>query len=145
MMIYIGFDREEEAERWARERINQQAEPTFFRAMSAVDKDGNFVCVVIFSNFSVRNVDLNIVIDAKKFTPKACILMFNKVFGYVFDKLKVSRATGLVKGKNAKSKQISEHFGFKLEGIMRKSFDDDDLHIYGFLAEDYYNHAWHRG
>ena len=72
--------------------------------------------------------------------------MFNEIFGFIFNKLHVARVTGLLRGKNTQAKRLNEHFGFQLEGIMRKSFeDDDDLHIYGFLKEDYYSHKWFRG
>ena len=122
-----------------------KAAPEFFRAMAAVDEQGNFVCVVVMTNFTSRNVDLSIVIDAKKVAPKATIDMFNEVFGFLFEKLHLARVTGLLRGKNKRAKRINEHFGFKLEGIMRKAFVDDDLHIYGFLAEDYRTHPWRRG
>ena len=144
-MRFIGFEREEEAEAWARNKLDLEQAPSFFRAMATVDDDGEFVCVVVLTNFSSRNVDLNIVMDGKKMTPKGTIVMFNEVFGFVFDKLNVARVTGLLRGKNEKSKNIVEHFGFKLEGVMRKAFADDDLHIYGFLAEDYHSHVWYRG
>lgn len=144
-MRFIGFEREEEAEIWARRKLNLKQPPEFFRAMVAVDNDDKFVCVVLLTNFTKRNVDLTIVMDGKRMTPRATIDMFNGVFGFLFNKLGVARATGLLRGKNYKAKRINEHFGFKLEGIMRKSFEDDDLHIYGFLAEDYYTHSWRRG
>ena len=69
----------------------------------------------------------------------------DEVFGFVFDKLHAARVTGLLRGKNRRAKKLNEHFGFKLEGVMRKAFADDDLHIYGFLAEDYHSHVWYRG
>jgi RimJ/RimL family protein N-acetyltransferase len=59
--------------------------------------------------------------------------------------LRAARVTALVRGKNEVCKQFIEHLGFKLEGVMRSAFVDDDLHIYGFLAEDYHSHAWCRG
>ena len=145
MMHVIGFDREEEAELWARKKLDLTSSPSFFRAISAVDNNDEFVCVVVFSNFSMRNIDLNIVMEKKKVTPKGIIKMFNAVFGYVFNTLKAARTTGLVRSRNLDCKRICEHFGFNLEGVMRKAFDDDDLHIYGFLAEDYYSHGWYRG
>ena len=145
MMHVIGFDREEDAELWARQKLDITTTPSFFRAMSAVDDNGDFVCVVVFSNFSMRNIDLSIVMEKKKVTPRGIIRMFNDVFGYVFNTLKAARVTGLLRGKNEEAKRINEHFGFKLEGVMRKAFDNDDLHIYGFLAEDYRSHAWYRG
>lgn len=144
-MKFIGFEREEEAEAWAREKLELEQEPSFFRAMSAVDDAGEFVCAVVLTNFTSRNIDLSIAIDSKKVTPKGTVEMFNGVFGFVFDKLRVARVTGLLRGKNKRAKKLNEHFGFKLEGVMRKAFADDDLHIYGFLAEDYHSHVWYRG
>ncbi len=144
-MRYIGFEREDEAEKWARNKLNSDAFPQFFRAVAAVDEQNEFVCVVVMTNFSLRNVDLNVVIDKKKVKPKETIVMFNGIFGYLFDKLNLARVTGLVPGKNGASLRVAEHFGFKLEGVMRKAFPDDDLHVYGFLAEEYYSHAWRRG
>ena len=145
LMRYIGFEREEEAEQWARKRLDLPAAPEFYRAAAAVDEAGEFVCVVVMTNFTPRNVDLSIVIDKAKVRPRETITMFNEIFGFVFDKLKVARVTGLLRGKNTEAKRINEHFGFKLEGVMRKAFPDDDLHIYGFLAEEFHTHRWCRG
>jgi RimJ/RimL family protein N-acetyltransferase len=144
-MRFIGFEREDEAEAWARAKLELENEPAFFRTMSAVDENDEFVCVVVMTNFTPRNIDLSIAIDSRKVTPKGTIAMFNKVFGFVFDRMHAARVTGLLRGKNRKAKKLNEHFGFKLEGVMRKSFADDDLHIYGFLAEDYHSHFWYRG
>jgi RimJ/RimL family protein N-acetyltransferase len=144
-MRFIGFEREDEAEAWARAKLELENKPEFFRAMSAVDENDEFVCVVVMTNFTQRNIDLSIVIGGKGLMPKGTIEMFNGVFGFVFDKLHAARVTGLLRGKNKLAKRINEHFGFKLEGVMRKSFIDDDLHIYGFLAEDYHSHVWYRG
>ena len=144
-MKLIGFDREEEAEEWARKKLDLKAAPEFFRALSATDEKSEFVCVVVMTNFTTRNVDLSIVMDTKKVRPKAVVEMFNQVFDFTFKTLKVSRVTGLLRGKNKRSKLAAERFGFKLEGIMRQAFVDDDLHIYGFLAQDYYSHPWYRG
>lgn len=144
-MRFIGFEREEDAEVWARKKLRLESEPEFFRAMAAVDENDGFVCVVVMTNFTSRNVDLNIAINSRKVTPRGAIEMFNGVFGFLFDKLHVARVTGLTRGKNERAKRLNKHFGFKLEGVMRDAFVDDDLHIYGFLAKDYYSHAWRRG
>ena len=144
-MRYVGFEREEEAEQWARQKLNLLQPPEFFRAAAAVDAANEFVCVVVMTNFTARNVDLNIVIEKTKVRPKETIVMFNGIFGFLFEQLSVARVTGLLRGKNIESCRVTEHFGFKLEGIMRKAFPDDDLHVYGFLAEEYHEHAWRRG
>jgi len=144
-MRFIGFEREDEAEAWARAKLELENAPGFFRTMSAVDENDEFVCVVVMTNFTPRNIDLSIVIGGKGLRSKGMLVMFNEIFGFVFDKLHVARVTGLLRGKNTQAKKINEHFGFKLEGVMRKAFADDDLHVYGFLAEDYHSHVWYRG
>ena len=144
-MRFVGFEREDEAEAWARARLELEDAPGFFRTLAAVDENDEFACVVVMTNFTPRNIDLSIVIDHRKVTPKGTIEMFNEVFSFVFDKLHAARVTGLLRGKNRRAKKLNEHFGFKLEGVMRKAFADDDLHIYGFLAEDYHSHVWYRG
>lgn len=144
-MKYIGFDREDEAEKWAREKLDLHIVPGFFRAVAAVDKNDQFMCVVVMTNFSSLNVDLTIAMDGKKMRPKETVKMFNEIFQFLFQKLRVARVTGLIRGRNYDGKRIAEHFGFKLEGVMRKSFGDDDLHVYGFLAEEYHVHSWYRG
>ena len=144
-MKFIGFNREEEAEAWVRGKMDLPHEPGFFRAMSAVDKDGEFVCVVVLTNFTSRNIDINIAIDSAKMRPKGTIEMYNGVFGYLFDTLGVKRLTGLVGSDNDKSLSVVPKFGFLYEGTMRKALGNDkDLHIFGLLAEDYYQHNWYR-
>lgn len=145
-MKYIGFAREEEALVWAQQALGMSREVGFCRALSAVDEYASFVFVVVLSNFTPRNVDMHTaaVPGATWASPRAAVRMFNGIFGCVFDELAAARVTGLVRAKNASARRFDEHLGFKLEGIMRKSFEDDDLCIYGFLKEDYLNHKWYR-
>lgn len=145
-MRYIGFDREEEAEAWARERMDLVNEPGFFRAAASVDAQNNFVFVVVLTNFTSRNVDINIAIEGGKMTPGGVLEIFNSVFSFIFDNLRLSRVTGLVPMSNKKSQKVDEKFGFKREGLMRKALPgDEDLIIYGFLEEDYKQHRWYKG
>jgi len=111
--------------------------------MSAVDNDGEYVCVVVFTGFSSINIDINIAMNGKKMTPKGTLKMFNEVFSFCFEQLGVQRVTGLTGMSNEKAKNIIEHFGFKLEGVMRKAMPEgEDMAVYGFIADDFYNHAW---
>jgi len=144
-MKYIGLKHEDEAEEWARERLGLEDPPLCFRAFSAVDNYGEFVCVAIITNYTSINIDLTVVIDSKKVRPKESILMFNELFNFIFNKLHAARVTSSFRGKNIQAQRLSEHLGFQLEGAIRKSFEDgDDLRIYGFLKEDYFNHKWFR-
>ena len=145
-MRFIGFDREEEAEAWARKQIGIEHPVGFFRAISAVDEHDKFACVAVMTNFTSRNIDINIAISNRdSLSPRSAVLMFNEIFSYTFDTLRAVRVTALSRGKNMKANKFFEHIGFKQEGVMRKAFPDDDLNIYGFLAEEYYSHAWYRG
>lgn len=146
-MKFIGFEREDEALAWAKEKIGIDGPTGFARAMSAVDNSDNFVLVVVMSNFSPRNIDMHQVManGGKGFSPRAIKEMFNALFHYIFDQLGAARVTGLVKAKNEKARRLDEHLGFKLEGVMKEAFEDDDLCLYGFLKGDYLAHRWHDG
>jgi hypothetical protein len=143
-MKYIGFDREDDAERWIRGKLGLKEAPKFYRAMASVDKSGDFAIVVLFTNFSDRNVDINIAMDGVV-APKCILEMFNGVFHFLFDFLMVPRVTGLTGSSNTKANKIIKHFGFSFEGRMRKALPaDEDLMVYGFLADEYHQHKWFR-
>lgn len=146
-MKFIGFEREDEAIEWAKALMGIEGPTGFCRAMSTVDEVGGFVLVTVFSNFTPRNVDMQIAIadGGIKMTRYAFAEIFNAAFGYVFDRLGAARVTGLVRAKNVKARRFDEHLGFKLEGIMREAFEDDDLCVYGFLKSDFETNRWHYG
>jgi hypothetical protein len=146
-MKFIGFEREDEAIKWAKERIGIDGPTGFCRALSAVDSADNLAFVVVLSNFTPRNIDMHTaaVDGAKWASPREGLKLFNVVFHYAFDKLGAVRVTGLVKASNQAARRFDEHLGFTLEGIMRQAFDGDDLCIYGFLKEDFEKHRWHDG
>jgi len=143
---FIGFERELEAVEWAKSVLAITYPTGFCRAISSVDDNGQFVFVVVLSNFSARNVDMHTaaVPGAQWARPKAALRTFNAVFGYAFEHLGLARVTGLVRASNKEARGFDEHLGFRLEGIMRKAFADDDLCVYGFLAEEYRAHSWYR-
>lgn len=145
-MKYIGFEREKEAVEWAKNIIGIDGVTGFARAVSAVDDDGNFVFVIVLSNFSALNVDMHTaaIPGASWARPREILRMFNDLFEFVFDRLKLQRVTGLVRSKNVAARRFDEHIGFELEGVMRRAFVDDDLCVYGFLKENFESHKWRR-
>lgn len=145
-MNVIGFDREDDAISWARERIGITSPVGFCRAYAAVDDAGDFVFVVVLSNFSPDNIDMHIAgrSGGDGLTPRAAVALFNGVFGYAFDQHKVARVTGLVPASNVAAQEFDERLGFRIEGRMRKALRGEDVLIYGFLREDYERHAWRR-
>jgi len=94
-MKYIGYQDEDNAEKWASKKLGVKGKPELFRALSAVNDDSEFCCVILLTNFSPRNIDINIVVDGV-LTPKNTVLMFNGLFRMVFDQLKAVRATALL-------------------------------------------------
>ena len=146
-MKFVGFDREEDAIRWVKRTIGIQAPTGFCRALSCVDDAGEFVFVVVLSNFGGANVDLHTaaVPGARWATPRAFLAIFNATFDYTFNTLGAKRVTGLVRADNAAARQFDEHIGFELEGRMRQAFPDGtDCLIYGFLKSDYEKHPLRR-
>lgn len=146
-MKFIGFEREDEAIKWAKDVIGIDGPVGFCRAISAVDSSDNLAFVVVLSNFTPRNIDMHTaaVEGAKWASPREGLKLFNAVFNYAFNQLGAARVTGLVRAKNYAARRFDEHLGFKLEGIMQQVFEDDDLCIYGFLKEDFEKHRWHNG
>jgi len=145
-MKFIGFEREQEAIEWAKTRIGITQSVGLCRAMSAVDSNGEFALVVVISNFVPGNMDMHTAAKpgADWASPKAIVRMFNELFWYAFEYHKAMRVTGLVRASNTAARRFDEHLGFKLEGIMRKAIDGEDLCIYGFLAEEFKQHRWFR-
>tara|TARA_R100001369_G_scaffold9406_1_gene22107 strand:+ start:138 stop:572 length:435 start_codon:yes stop_codon:yes gene_type:complete len=143
-MKYIGYKNEEMAEKWARKYLGIKSAPKAFRALSCVDNNDDFVCVILLTNFTKRNIDVNIAANCN-WTPKSTIMMFNGLFKMIFDELKAVRATALVADSNLVSQKFCEHLGFAKEGTMRKAYEDnEDMHIYGFLNTEYRKHDWCR-
>jgi len=143
-MKYIGYQDEDNAEKWARKYLGIKSAPQVFRALSAVDKDDKFACVILLTNFTKRNIDVNIAVDCF-LTPRNTIMMFNGLFKMVFDELKAVRSTALIANSNVACQKFVEQIGFVKEGTMRKAYnDDEDMLIYGFLESEYRNHDWCR-
>ncbi len=145
-MKYFGKHKEDLAEKWARSRLGLKEPPSVFRALFGIDeKTGDFSCVVLLTNFSPRNIDLNIVGERNWATPKGTISMFNGVFNTIFNELKAVRATALIAESNFACQKFVQHLGFTHEGSMRNAYEgDEDMQIYGFLREEYTSHNWCR-
>lgn len=146
-MKYIGTERESEALEWAEKVLGLDGPKGFARALSAVDSEGNFCLVIVYSNFTETNVDIHTAAapGARWATPRAGVEMFRAAFSFAFEHMGVERVTGLVRSDNTAARRFDEHLGFKLEGVMRRAFKDADLCIYGFLKDEFYSHPWYKG
>jgi hypothetical protein len=67
----------------------------------------------------------------------------SQAFFFAFGEIGLSRLTGPTRGSNTMALKIAPKFGFTLEGVMRKAFQDgDDCYLFGYLIEDYLQHRW---
>ena len=145
-MKYIGYNEEDKAEKWASNKLGVKSSPEIFRALSSLNNKGDLACVILLTNFTKGNIDINIAAEGNSWaTPKNTILMFNGLFKMVFDELKAIRATALIAESNISCIKLVKHVGFVKEGVMRKAYDNDEnMHIYSFLANEYHEHKWYR-
>jgi len=58
-----------------------------------------------------------------------------QIFAYPFHVLGVRRVTGIIRRKNRRARDSAERIGFKLEGVMRHGFENDDACVYGMTRQ----------
>jgi len=62
--------------------------------------------------------------------------ILTELLNYPFKQLGCHRITAVVARKNKRSRRFVEHFGFKLEGVVRQGFGQEDAMIYGMLRSE---------
>lgn len=91
----------------------------------AVERDGEIIAAISLIDSNGPNVYIQARFEPHGLTKK----LFCKAFDYAFNVMKVRRITSAIVGQNYKSAKVTEHFGFKLEGILR-NFTPDGDHMY---------------
>ena len=96
-----------------------------------LERQGKLVGGCLFNNFNGYGIELTIV-------GPGCLStgLFRAVSSYVFDQLGCARMTMTAQRKNAVHVRIAERLGFKVEGIMRGHFGDDDGIVLGMLRSE---------
>lgn len=145
MRIIKGFDyRQEEAIAWARKRMKLHGSYGRSMAVSMVNERGEFLAVTVYSGFTEVNIDMHVA--GKPGARWANPDFFNASFRFPFVQYQAQRITGLVREGTPHIGDFLTRLGFQLEGRLRKAFPEgDDLLMYGFLKEDFFNHKWYRG
>jgi hypothetical protein len=145
MRIIKGFDyRQEEAIAWARKRMGLHGPHGRSMAISMINERNQFVAVTVYSGFTEVNIDMHIA--AKPGARWATPAYFNASFRFPFVQYQAQRITGLVRSGTPHIGEFLTRLGFVLEGRLRKAFPEgDDLLMYGFLKEDFFNHRWYDG
>lgn len=95
------------------------------------ERDGTLKGGVVYTQYSHPNIVVATVLEAPLTRG-----FLREIFHYPFIQMKCRRMTALIDAKNARSRQLVEHIGFKLEGCMREAALEDDVMIYGLLKSD---------
>ena len=77
-------------------------------------KDDKLVAGVVYNGFTHSSISMHSRIDEPKLVSRE---FYWAIFDYPFNKLKVRRATGIVKASNLKAIQLNEKLNFKREAL----------------------------
>lgn len=97
-------------------------------------KDGQLVAGAIFTNYTGFDVTISLASKVKGWATKQT---FPYIATLVFEKWHCRRLTAIIAKQNKHAREFSEKIGFKLEGVKRKGYrDNDDAMIYGMLKSE---------
>lgn len=103
-----------------------------------LEKDGDIVCGVVYTDYSESDGDLQLHIAAT--TPKWCTKNNMRMFlDYPFNQLNCRRVTTKAAGDNPRILKFMDGTGFTREGVLRQAFGRKvDAILYGMLKEECY-------
>jgi RimJ/RimL family protein N-acetyltransferase len=110
----------------------QRRPPAFgqFAAIGQLNSQNRLTAGIVFNGFDFPSICMHM--SGERFSAA----LINAAMSYAFEQCKCNRITGLIAAKNAASRRFAEQLGAKLEGVMRRASLDDDICVYGLLAED---------
>lgn len=93
--------------------------------------DGEVMNAMAFYNYSGHDIHVSLVLKGRG--TKRLIREFNR---YVYGNCGCCRCTALIRPSNTRSVSLAERLGFKLEGVLRRHYGDEDAHVFGLLKEE---------
>lgn len=126
----LVFDRHDEVAKYVSDRIGRGLFPPF-TALGYENSAGQMTAGIVFNCWTGHDIDLTIANDGG--LHRQLIWATAK---YVLDQLGCSRGTIIVKKSDQKTYETALKFGFKVEGIKRFGFGDEDAVIMGMTRED---------
>jgi RimJ/RimL family protein N-acetyltransferase len=115
---------------WAGRRANQTFVPPF-EAWGIADNEGRITGVVVFNDYTDRNVEVSTV--GHGWTRGVLRAIAHKCFV----ELNCSRVSVTTRASNSFVRGLVTRLGGKCEGVKRQYFDDDDAVIYGILQDEF--------
>lgn len=129
----ISWDQRLQYLRWAEEVLGQKFDPSQACWLTSLSQSGNILGVVIFSRFTTGNCEITVAAKDPRFITKRFAFA---VAAYPFIQCGVRRVTAFIAVDNAKSLNLAQRLGFRIEGTAKHWFPDGDAHILGLLSED---------
>jgi RimJ/RimL family protein N-acetyltransferase len=102
-----------------------------------VATEAKLVAGIVWHNYSPTNpggnIEVSVAADSALWLRPRIL---RELLNYPFKQLGCHRITAIVARKNKRSRKFTEHFGFRLEGVVRKGLGADDAMIYGMLRPE---------
>jgi RimJ/RimL family protein N-acetyltransferase len=106
---------------WIAEKAPIHYVPVCFGAF-AVEKDGEIVAATSLIEFNGANVYIQARIERYGLNRRLCY----HTFDYAFKTLGAKRISSAIIGQNFESAKLTEHFGFRLEGVLHHFMPNGD-------------------
>jgi hypothetical protein len=126
----LVWDRHLEVGNYVQERVGTKIFPPF-TTLGIVNEEGEVMAGIVFNCWTGPDVELTIANDGglHRQLIKATAL-------YVYNDLKCVRGSITVRKNDQKTYETALKFGFKVEGIKRRGFGDDDAVIMGMVRDE---------
>lgn len=130
----IIYDQSARVCEWVQERLEMGEEFVFPKAIG-LEEDGVLIAGVLYDLYTKASINMHVAADEKNYWISKSFLRAS--FGYPFHQLKCHRVTALVRADNARSRRLTEHLGWKQEGLIRMgNADGTDVVLYGMLKNE---------
>jgi RimJ/RimL family protein N-acetyltransferase len=118
---------------WAKERVGVSSWGDWYESIGW-EQDGELIAVCVFTNWNGPDICMHIAaIPGRRWLRRQAL---QAVFRYAFVQLGVRRITGHVPAKNADAVRFDLNIGFRLEGVKRDGWWDDDMLVLGMLKSE---------
>jgi hypothetical protein len=126
----LVWDRNEDVAAYVQGKVGIIIYPPF-TALGTTNRAGEITAGIVFNCWNGADVDLTIANDGG--LNRSLIYATAR---YVFNDMKCSRGTIIVRKKDQKTYETALKFGFKPEGEKRLGFGDDDAVIMGMVKAE---------
>jgi RimJ/RimL family protein N-acetyltransferase len=115
---------------WASEKLQTSFVPPYV-AWGIENKDGRMIAAVVFNDYTGTNIEISL---AGQGALTRSVL--SQIADYCFNQMKCNRISCHTRAGNKFVNSFTSKAGFKVEGLRRKFYGDDDAISWGMLRSD---------